>query len=80
MGKTKDVLKEKREYKKAFHAKQGSIKNRNDINLKEAEEIKKRQQEDTEELYKTGLNDQITTMGCLLTQSQTLWGVKSSGP
>ena len=57
MGKTKDVLKEKREYKKAFHAKQGSIKNRNDINLKEAEEIKKRQQEYTEELYKKGLNN-----------------------
>ena len=52
MGKTKDLIKEKREYKKTFHAKQGSIKNRNDINLKEAEEIKKRWQEYTEELYK----------------------------
>ena len=57
MGKTKDLIKEKREYKKTFHAKQGSIKNRNDINLKEAEEIKKRWQEYTEELYKKGLND-----------------------
>ena len=57
MGKTKDLIKEKTEYKKTFHAKQGSIKNRNDINLKEAEEIKKRWQEYTEELYKKGLND-----------------------
>ena len=45
-----------------FHAKMGSIKDRNGTDLTEAEDIKKRWQEYTEELYKKDLQDQITTM------------------
>ena len=62
MGKTKDLFKEKRESKKTFHAKQGTIKGRNDMDLTEAEEMKKRWQEYTEELYIKGLNDPVTMM------------------
>ena len=56
----------------------GTIKDRNGKDLIEAEVIKKRWQEYTEELYKKGLNDWITTMVWSLTQSQTSWSVKSS--
>ena len=52
MGKTRDLFKKIRDTKGTFHAKMGSIKDRNDINLREAEDIKKRWQEYTEELYK----------------------------
>ena len=62
MGNTKDLFKEKRESKKTFHSKQGAIKGRNDMDLTEAEEIKKRWQEYTEELYIKGLNDPVTMM------------------
>ena len=51
MGKTRDVFKKIRDTKGTFHAKMGSIKDRNDIDLTEAEDIKKRCQEYTEELY-----------------------------
>ena len=51
MGKTRDLIKKIRDIKGTFHAKMGSIKERNDINLTEAEDIKKRWQEYTE-LYK----------------------------
>ena len=51
-GKTRDLFKKIRDTKGTFHAKMGSIKDRNGMNLKEAEEIKKRWQEYTEELYK----------------------------
>ena len=57
-----------------------SIKDRNGMNLTEAEDIKKRWQEYTEELYKKDLHDQMTTMVRSLTWSQTSWNVKSSGP
>ena len=56
MGKTRDLFKKIRVIKVTFHAKMGKIKDRNGMNLTEAEEIKKRQ-EYTEELYKKGLND-----------------------
>ena len=56
MGKTRD-LKKTRDTKGTFHAKMGSIKDRNGMDLTEAEEMKKRWQEDTEKLYKKGLND-----------------------
>ena len=62
MGKTKDLLKKMRDTKGTFHAKMGTIKDRNDMNLTEAEDIKKRWQEYTEELHKKDLHDQITTM------------------
>ena len=52
MGKTRDLFKKMRDTKGTFHAKMGTIKNRNGIDLTEAESIKKRWQEDTEELYK----------------------------
>ena len=52
MGKTRDLFKKIRDTKGTFHAKMGSIKDRNDMDLREAEDIKKRWQEYTEELYK----------------------------
>ena len=52
MGKTRDLFKKIRDTKGTFHAKMGSIKDRNGMELREAEDIKKRWQEYTEELYK----------------------------
>ena len=57
MGKTKDLFKKIRDIKGTFHAKMGSLKDRNSINLTEAEDIKKKWQEYTEELYKKELHD-----------------------
>ena len=57
MGKTRDLFKKIRDTKGTFHAKMGSIKDRNDLDLTEAENIKKRWQEYTEELYKKDLHD-----------------------
>ena len=54
MGKTIDLLEKIRETKGTFHAKMGLIKDRNGMDLTEAEDIKKRWQEYTEELYKKG--------------------------
>ena len=56
MGKTRDLFKKIRDTKGTFHAKMGSIKDRNGMDLTEAEDIKKRWQEYTE-LYKKDLND-----------------------
>ena len=58
MGKTRDLFKKIRDTKRTFHAKMGKIKNRNSMDLIEAEDIKKRRQEYTEELYKKDLHDQ----------------------
>ena len=52
MGKTRDIFMKIRDIKVTFHAKMGSIKDRNGMNLTEAEDVKKRCQEYTEELYK----------------------------
>ena len=57
MGKTRGLLKKIRDNKGTFHAKMDSIKDRNGVDLKEAEDIKKRWQEYTEELYKKDLHD-----------------------
>ena len=57
MGKTRDLFKKIRDTKGTFHAKMGSIKDRNGIDLTEAEDIKKRWQEYTEEMYKKDLHD-----------------------
>ena len=57
MGKTRDLFKKIRDKKGIFHAKMGSINNRNGMDLIEAEDIKKRWQEDTEELYKKDLHN-----------------------
>ena len=56
MGKTRDLVKKIRDSKGIFHAKRGSIKDRNGMDLTEPEDIKKRWQEQTEELYKTDLH------------------------
>ena len=56
MGKTRDLVKKIRYTKGTFHAKMGTIKDRNGMDLTEAEDIKKRQQKYTEELYKKDPN------------------------
>ena len=58
LGKTRDLFEKIRDTKRTFHAKMGSIKGRNGMDLTEAEDIKKRWQEYTEELYKKDLHDQ----------------------
>ena len=57
MGKTRDLLQQSRDTKGTFHAKMGSIKDSNGMDLTEAEDIKKRWQEYTEELYKKDLQN-----------------------
>ena len=57
MGKNRDLFKKIGDIKGTFHARMGTIKDRNGKDLTEVEEIKKRQQEYTEELYKKSLND-----------------------
>ena len=57
MGKTRDLFKKLRDTKGTFHAKMGLIKDRNGMDLTEAEDIKKRWQEYTDELYKKDLHD-----------------------
>ena len=57
MGKTRDLFKKIRDTKGTFHAKMGSIKDRNHVDLTEAEDIKKRRQVYTEELYKKDLHN-----------------------
>ena len=57
MGKTRDLFKKMRDTKGTFHAKMGSIKDRNGVDVKEAEEIKKRWQEYTEGLFEKALHD-----------------------
>ena len=78
MGKTRDIFKKIRDTKETFHAKMDSMRDRNCMNLTEAEDIKKRWQKCTEELYKKDLHnpdnyDDVITDG-------TSWNVKSSGP
>ena len=62
MGKTRDLFKKIRDTKRIFYAKKGSIKYRNGMDLTEADDIKKRWQEYTEELYKKIFKTQIITM------------------
>ena len=62
MGKTRDIFKKIRNTKGAFHAKMGLIKDRNVMDLTEAEDIKKRWQEYTEELYKKNFTTEIIMM------------------
>ena len=65
LGKTRDLFKKIRDTKGTFHAYIGSIKNRNGKDLTEAEDIKKRWQEYTEELYKKDLHDQDNHNGVI---------------
>ena len=62
MGETRELFKTIRDTKGMFHAKMGSIKDRNGMDLTEVDNIKKRWQEYTEELYKRDLHDQDITM------------------
>ena len=79
MEKTRDLFKKIRDTKGTFHAKMGSIKDRNHIDLTEAEDIKKRWHEYTEELYKKDLHDPDNHDGVITHLDQISWNVKSSG-
>ena len=81
MGKTWDLFKKIRDIKGTFHANMGSIKDRNGMDLTEAEDIKKRWQKYTEELYKKELHDPDNRNGVIThLERETSWNVKSSGP
>ena len=69
-----------RQRRKAFHAQMGTIKDRNDMDLTEAEDIKKRWREYTEELYKKDLHDPDNRDGVITRLEPDTWNVKSSGP
>ena len=66
MGKTRELFKKIRDTKGIFHAKMGSIKKRNSMGLTEAEDIKKRQQENTVELYKKDLHNPDKNDGMII--------------
>ena len=80
MGKTRDLFKKIKDTKGTFHAKMGTIKDRNGIDLTEAEDIKRRWQEYTEELYKKDLNDPDNHDGVITHLEPDIQSVKSSGP
>ena len=83
MGKSKDLFKKTRDTKGIFHAKLGTLKDKNCMDLKEAEEIKKRWQEYTEELYKKDLhnpdnnNGVITHLGSDILDCEVKWALES---
>ena len=83
MGKTRELFKKIRDTKGTFHAKMGSIKDRNDMDLTEAEDIKKRRQEYTEELYKKDLHDSdnhdgvITDLEPDILECEVKWALES---
>ena len=79
MEKTRDLFKKIRDTKGTFHAKMGSIKNRNGMDLTEAEDIKKRWQEYTEELYKKYLHNPDNHKGVITHLEPDILEVKSSG-
>ena len=79
MGKTRDLVKKIRDTKETFHAKMGTIKDRNGMDLTEAEEIKKRWQEYTEELYKKSSNDPYNHNGVVSHLQQDILECKESG-
>ena len=66
MGKTRDLFKKIRDTNGTFHAKMGSIKDRNGMDLTEAEDIKKKWQEYTDEVYKKDLHDQDNHNGVII--------------
>ena len=83
MGKTRDCFKKIRDTKGTFHAKMGLIKDRNGLNLTEAEDIKKRWQEYTEELYRKDLhyldnhNGVITHLEPVILECEVKWALES---
>ena len=80
MGKTRDLFKRMRDTKGTCVSKMDSIKDRNGMYLTEAEDIKKRWQEYTEELYKKDLHDPDNQDGVITHLEPDIWTVKSSGP
>ena len=80
MGKTRDLFKKIRDTKGAFHAKMGSIKDRNGRDLRETEDIKKRWQEYTEELYKKDLHDPDNHDGVVTDLEPDILACEASGP
>ena len=80
MEKTRDLFKKITDTKGTLHAKIVTIKDRNTMELTEAEDIKKRWQEYTEELYKKDLHDQDIHDGVITHLEPIPWNVKSSGP
>ena len=83
MGKTRDLFKKIRDTKGTFHAKMSSIKDRNGMDLTVAEDIKKRWQQYTEELYKKDLHDQdnhdgvITDLEPDIQECEVKWALES---
>ena len=83
LGQTRDLFKKIRDPKGTFHAKMGSIKDKNGMDLTEAEDIKKRWQEYTEELYKKDLHDPdnhedvITNLEPDILESEVKWALAS---
>ena len=80
MGKTRDLFKKIRDTKGTFHAKMGLIKDRNGMELTEAEDIKKRWQEYTEELYKKDLHNHdgvITHLEPDILECEAKWALES---
>ena len=80
MGKTRDLFKKIRDTKGTFHAKMGTIKDRNGMDLTEAEDIKKRWQEYTKELYKKDLHNPDKHDSVITHLELDILDVKSSGP
>ena len=86
MGKTRDPFKKIRDTKGTFHAKMGSIKDRNGLDLTEAEDVKERWQEYTEELYKKHLydpdnhDDAITSLETDILECEVKWALESITP
>ena len=80
MEMTRDLFKKIRDTKGTFHAKMGTIKDRNGMDLTETEDIKKRWLEYTEELYKKDLHDPENHNGVITHLEPDIWNAKSSGP
>ena len=79
MRKTRVLFKTIRDTKGTFHAKMGTIKDRNGMDLTEAEDIRKRWQEYTEEMYQKDLQDPDNHNGVITHLKPDIWNVKSSG-
>ena len=80
MGKIRDLFRKIRDTKGTFHAKMGLIKDRNGMDLTDKEDIKKRWQEYTEELYNKDLHNPDNHDGVITDLEPDIWNVKSSGP
>ena len=79
MGKTRDLFKKIRDTKGTFHAEMGTMKDRNGMDLKETEDIKKRWQEYIEELYKKDLHDPDNYGGVIIHLDPDIRYAKPSG-